>query len=47
MADQTKQNRRVRGTGAAPKPVPGKDLWVARLDLGIIDGKRVRKPFYR
>ncbi len=46
MVTETKQNRRVRGTGAAPKPVPGKDLWVARLDLGIIDGKRVRKPFY-
>jgi integrase len=45
MGAQGKPARGVKGAGAAPKQ-NGRGQWVARLDLGIVNGKRVRKAFY-
>src|SRR5918997_950303 len=48
MAEQTKRARRqrgVRGSGSGPT-LRADGRWEAKLDLGIIDGKRVRKTVY-
>lgn len=45
MAGQTKQLRGVRGAGSTPtRRSDGR--WEAKLDLGVVAGKRARKTFY-
>src|SRR2546423_4251166 len=45
MAEQTKRQRGVRGAGSTPtRRSDGR--WEAKLDLGIVDGRRQRKTFY-
>lgn len=46
MGERQKPQRGVRGAGAVPKWDERRGLWVARLNLGIVEGKRKRQAYY-